>query len=68
MNIKKIIEPFQTVGTIVGVTSMCVVLGVGYTIHQFVVAPIVFASTGRTVFSKKEIEKFYGIKKAVQPL
>lgn len=65
---KRLIEPLQSVGMAIGVATMCVFIGAGYTVHQLVVAPLVFITTGRAVFSKKEIEKFYGVRKQVKPV
>lgn len=50
-----------------GVIVFCTVGGALYTVHTFVVAPVVYITTGKNVFSKKGMKQFYKMNNEVKP-
>ena len=50
-----------------GVIVFCTVGGALYTVHTFVVAPVVYVTTGKNIFSKKGMKEFYRINNEVKP-
>lgn len=64
----------QMIGDIVmipiGATAVCLYVVVGGSLllfHSILATPIIYAKTGKIVYSFQEMKKFYGQKKKVTP-